>query len=255
MSDAKVIRLVSDVALAPWPDFPPEALETGSLPSGGAGQNGHYVFEEPSIGLSAGVWDGTACTAKMEPYPVTEFMLLLEGSVTMTEPDGKRTTMTAGESFIVPKGTICQWHQPGYVRKFFVILDDAKTPLASGATRRIIKLDHARVPDELTASPPADLLISGQPQQHNFTYFEDASGQLTIGLWDTTAYHRKNVPFPRYELMHFLEGEVSTTDAAGRKEHFRAGDTLFIPFGTKADFNVTSDYLRKIYVIFSKAGG
>jgi uncharacterized cupin superfamily protein len=132
--------------LAVWPEIPASALAVGKPV-----QRGHYYLEDKARGLTAGVWDCTAMTEKGGPYSVNEFMILLEGEVTLIEPpknvpsplageggapsgragegaaqaEPRRTTFRAGESFIIPKGLPCQWHQDGYVRKFFVIFDDA----------------------------------------------------------------------------------------------------------------------------------
>ena len=69
------------------------------------------------------------------------------------------------------------------------------------------------------------------------------------GVWDTTGYHRKLIDFPRHELMHILEGEVTFEDDQGRSQTFKAGDTFFVPLGTPNSWK-SGDYLRKIFVIF-----
>lgn len=247
MSELKVIRFPANAAeidLEPWPDLPAEIIASGHPK-----QRGKMLFEDKASGLSAGIWDCTTFIGKQETYPVTEFMLVLEGSVTVVDADGGSVTISAGESFVMPKGMVCRWHQPDYMRKFFVILDDAKIPAESGDASRVVKLDHDHKPSQATTPTAPDLLISGTPQQHLAPAFQDASQQFNVGLWDTTRYHRRAIAFPHYELMHFLEGGVSTTDAAGHREQFAAGDTLFIPKGAVADFKIDSDYLRKIYVI------
>ncbi len=125
----------------------------------------------------------------------------------------------------------------------------AAAPIAaSGLT--VIKLDHGLVPKESSPAPAPETLIGPVPSQRSHTYYTDPSGQLTIGIWDTSYYHRKTVPFPRYELMHFLDGAVSMTHEDGSTEAFNAGDSVFVPLGTMADFKVDGEYLRKIYVIF-----
>ena len=253
MPDSKVIRFArydgADTALPRWPDIPAAGLESG-LPV----QGGITYFEKPKIGLSAGVWECTAFTGKMEPYPVHEFMLLLEGEVTIAEAGGMMTTVRAGESFIVPRGLTCQWKQPGYVKKYFVIFEEpASAPVAKN-TPGVIKLDHRLIPTETSPAPAAETLFGPVPQQRSRDSYTDPSGQLMIGIWDTSYYHRKIVPFPRYELMHILEGSVSMTHDDGSVQAFAAGDTLFVPFGTMADFKVGGDYLRKIYVIFAPHG-
>ncbi|MGL4527977.1 MAG: cupin domain-containing protein, partial [Aestuariivirga sp.] len=84
---------------------------------------------------------------------------------------------------------------------------------------------------------------------HTKDDFEDATGQLSIGVWDTTGYRRKLIDFPRHELMHLLEGSVTFTDDAGRSQTFQAGDTFFVPLGTPNAWT-SEGFLRKIFVIF-----
>jgi uncharacterized cupin superfamily protein len=52
--------------------------------SGSPRQRGRTYSDAPDIRLSAGVWDCTALEGTMA-LPVDEFMILLEGSVTVTE--------------------------------------------------------------------------------------------------------------------------------------------------------------------------
>jgi uncharacterized cupin superfamily protein len=103
-----------------WPDMP-----AAELASGTPVQHGCYYLNDAAHGLSVGVWDCTAFTSKPMSYPVNEFMILLEGAVTILEKNGRETTVRAGESFVLPKGLDCTWRQTGHVRKFFVIFDDA----------------------------------------------------------------------------------------------------------------------------------
>lgn len=227
-----------------WPDIP-----EGELTAGAPVQRGHMYLDDKALGLSAGVWDCTAMTTKPGPYSVNEFMILLEGAVTIVDAKGGETTVRAGESFIIPKGLVCSWKQTGYVRKFFVIFDDASGLAAPDpAALRVLRPDPkgALAPSE---GPPAEVLIGPRPTQHDRGWFEDLTGQLTIGVWDSTPYRRKVIDFPRHELMHILEGEVTLTEEGGAPQTFRAGDTFFVPLGCRGDW-VTTGYIRKIYCIF-----
>jgi len=55
-----------------------------------------------------------------EPYGVDEFMLFLEGSVTLTSDDGSQTTINAGEAVTIPREWTGIWETEGY-RKIWVI--------------------------------------------------------------------------------------------------------------------------------------
>jgi uncharacterized cupin superfamily protein len=241
MTKADIVRFDPNATLERWPDFPPEEVAEGTPV-----QRGRMWIDDKARGLTAGIWDCTAMTSPWMDYPVNEFMIVLEGEVTIIE-EGRETTIKAGESFILPKGLRCIWKQQGYMKKFFVIFDDVATR-AKGKGLRVIKPD----PKEALApsTPPgADLLISGKPSQHAHEYFEDASGQWTVGIWDTTAYHRKLIDFSRHELMHLIEGAVTMTDDQGRAQTFKAGDTFFVPLGNRNSWKCDG-YLKKIYCIF-----
>lgn len=225
-------------------------IPASELVAGKPVQRGIEYFHDAGIGLTAGVWDCTAFTTKMGPYPVNEFMIVLEGGVTMVEANGSETTVSAGEGFVIPKGLVCQWKQTGYMKKYYVIFDDASgaDPALSSA-QQILKIDTSldRTPTE---SPAAALLIGPSPQQSGRNWFEDASKQWTMGVWDSTPYRRKAIPFPRHELMHLLEGSVTLSDPNGWSETYRAGDTFFVPLGANVEWHST-EYVKKYYCIMS----
>lgn len=237
------IRFDPNVALETW-----EAIPATSLVSGTPVQRGHLYIDDRQRGLTAGIWACSAMTSQMRVQDCDEFMLLLEGAVEIVQPDGKVTRVVAGESFILPKGLKRQWRQTGDVKKIFVILetpDDESTRDASALA--VIKPDPSATLSPSTAPKP-EALHSGTPVQHGRKVFEDRSGKLAVGVWDTTAYHRKTVPFPRHELMCLLEGSVSITGPSGRTQTFKAGESFFVPYGAVTDFKVDG-YVRKIYVI------
>jgi len=251
MATGKIIRFEpqgpAGTGLVRWPEIPASELTVGTPV-----QRGHTYFEDKAIGLSAGVWDCTAMTAKLAPYPVNEFMIVLEGAVTIVDARDRAVTIKAGESFLIPKGLPCVWRQDGYIRKFFAIFDDA-----SGRTPPDPAVLEVR-PDPQAALAPCDgpapeVLASAAPTQRDKQYFADLTGQWTVGVWDSTAYHRKTIGFPRHELMHILEGEVTLAEEGGPGERglpqtFKAGDTFFVPMGTRCDWKTTG-YVRKIYCI------
>jgi len=241
MTNSEIIRFDANAVLERWPDFPPEEVAEGAPV-----QRGRMWIDDKARGLNAGIWDCTPMVSHWMDYPVNEYMIVLEGEVTIVEPT-RETTIKAGESFILPKGLRCIWKQPHYMKKFFVIFDDA----AERAKREGLKVIK---PDPHVALAPAtptgaDLLISGNPRQNAHEFFEDASGQWTVGFWDTTAYHRKLIDFSRHELMHLLEGSVTMIDDEGRGQTFKAGDTFFVPLGNRNEWKCDG-YLKKIYCIF-----
>lgn len=245
MSKPQIITFDRNLPLVPWEDFPAEEIISGTRK-----HNGLTLFEDKARGLSAGIWEQGANESRWIDYPVNEFMTVLEGEVVIVEED-RSVSIKAGESFIIPKGLRCRWTQPGHVKKFFVIFEDA-SGLKNEGKLRTIKIDPA-VKLEPSTPPAAAMLLSPVPVQHAHDYFRDATGQLNIGVWDTTGYHRKLIDFPRHELMCLLEGSVEFEDDQGVKQRFTAGDTFFVPLGTPNSWK-SEGYLRKIFVIFQPKG-
>lgn len=240
MPKPAIISFDANAEMEQWPDFPQSEIASGSR-----AQRGHAWFEDKAIGLTAGIWEAEANISHWMNYPVTEFMLVLEGEVVIVEETGE-TRIGSGESFIIPKGLRCRWTQVGRVKKFFVILDSAEA--AGSNPLKVIKVDP-KVQLQPSTPPSQDILHSAVPTQHAHEYFEDATGQFTVGIWDTTGYHRKLLDFNRYELMHLLEGSVTFTDDKGKSQTFKAGETFFVPLGTPNSWK-SEGYLRKIYCIF-----
>jgi uncharacterized cupin superfamily protein len=237
------IRFDPDTALETWEEMPADTLVAGQPV-----QRGRLYLDDPARGLTAGIWACSAFTSTMAPHGNDEFMLLLEGTVEIVEPSGHVTRIDAGESFVLPKGLMRQWRQTGDVKKIFVILetaDDAATRETRGLA--VIKPDPHSVLTPSTAPKP-ELLFSGSPQQQGHRCFEDRSGRFAVGVWSSTAYHRKPIPFPRHELMCLLEGSVSITGPGGTTQTFSAGESFLVPHGAVTDFRTDGD-VKKIYAI------
>ena len=238
MSKPAIIPLSSNAKLEEWPDFP----ET-EISSGDRGSRGHFWVDEPKHGFKVGIWEAEANLGRWMRWPVHEFMIVLQGEVVMVEED-RETVVKAGESFFIPKGRRCIWNQAGYLKKLMVLFEDT----GGNGAKPIFKIDPA-VKLQPSTPPLADILHSPVPTQHTHEYFENATGEFTVGVWHTTGYHRKLIDFPRYELMHLLEGAVTFTDDLGKSQTFKAGDTFFVPLGTPNSWK-SEGYLRKIYCIF-----
>ncbi|MDF1749555.1 MAG: cupin domain-containing protein [Alphaproteobacteria bacterium] len=167
------------------------------------------LLEVPELGLTAGVWDCTAWTAEMGPYSVDEFMIVLEGAVTIRLKSGVEVTVSAGHD----------------------------------GAGLVINPAQSLAP---CAGPGADILIGPAPEQTAAELYEDATGQFSVGLWQSTPYSRKPVRYERYELMHLLSGSVTLTETGQSPQTFTAGETFLVPMGAEVDWVSTED-VRKIY--------
>ena len=71
--------------------------------------------------VTAGIWRSSGYTEYYESYPCDEFMVVLDGEVTL-ESDGFSATYKAGDSFLLPRGFRGTWRQPGPMLKYYMIV-------------------------------------------------------------------------------------------------------------------------------------
>lgn len=122
MPQASVIRLNSDGPEGEGLQFCGH-LENETVIAGEPTEIGHTYFTDGTGQLTAGVWECTPCTSKIDSYPVDEFCFILSGTVVLTDASGHAETFRSGDCFVVPKGLKCTWHMPETTRKYYVILD------------------------------------------------------------------------------------------------------------------------------------
>ncbi len=210
------------VGLTRRPPYPKENLETEPPV-----HSSHLYVNDDAQGIKIGVWECTPHTSKMGPFPVNEFMILLEGSVTMLDTDGKTTVVQAGEAFVVPKGAVCQWNQSEPVRKFFAIQGDAPGKPRPDASR----------PQAVTkASPTASQGRAGQSSEGHGAlpfgageaiYSDTARGYL-LGTWNKVAEKGRPFVSQSYQVLRVEAGTLTLDDGKGAKEFLKAGETVLV---------------------------
>jgi len=197
-----------------------DPIDPDSLVSGTPVQRGWLADSDEATGYLSGVWDCTAFTDQPGPYPNDEFMLLLEGSLVMRLPDGTEVPVRAGEAFVIPKGFMCQWVQPDYVRKVFMIVDD---PVADGPSNP--SLGRITVPD----------LGLGETQgavARSATWFENSTGRMSVAVEAHAGGNAAEGAGADHEMIHVLAGAL-TLSAGGEEMRVGAGETVYIRAGTR----------------------
>ena len=191
-----------------------ETMDPKSLVSGNPMQRGHIYHEHPNIGYMTGVWDCTEFVDQMGPYQVDEFMLLLEGELFLDLPDEKTVHIKAGDAFVIPKGFVCQWRQPGYVRKIFMIVDGDIPQAENPSLERIT-------------------VINWENQNTNFDIsnksiqFLNAAGTMRVELEQICSLTHPPIKQTENKLVTVLEGTVVISGAEG-KSTFKVGETFYI---------------------------
>jgi hypothetical protein len=105
---------------------PCQFISPESVIAGKVKEKAHNFFSDASGQLSAGVWECSPCTLRLDGYSVDEYCHILTGRVVLTDEDGKRQSFGPGQSFVVPKGFRGTWHMPTTTRKYYVIFDGKK---------------------------------------------------------------------------------------------------------------------------------
>ena len=98
-------------------------LENETVIAGEATETGHNYFTDSSGQLTAGVWECTPCTSRVDSSPVDEICFILSGEVVLTDASGDAETFRPGDSFVVPKGMKFTWHMRETTRLYYVILE------------------------------------------------------------------------------------------------------------------------------------
>ncbi|WP_394172117.1 cupin domain-containing protein [Thalassotalea litorea] len=87
-------------------------------------QHTQEFFSDEERGIYVGLWDTTSMRETAGPYPMEEFMVVLEGKADIALATGSMRQVQTDEGFVIPHGTDCQWQQQGYLKKLFVIVDN-----------------------------------------------------------------------------------------------------------------------------------
>ena len=82
-----------------------------------------FTFEERHPGdvlVRIGVWESGAGKSIIDNFPFTEYVLMISGSVIITEEDGTSRTFVTGDTFVIPKGWNGIWDVQKRMKKQIV---------------------------------------------------------------------------------------------------------------------------------------
>lgn len=195
-------------------------------------QHTHSYWEDDDIGLYIGLWDTETMVETGGAYACDEFMWLIEGECQIkNNKTGAVDTVKAGQSFIIPRGYDCQWHQPGYLRKFYVISEHPEEVMPAAPSFEGIVIPQANASlAEVADGMPFVITSDAQPMQ-NLCY-EDTVGRFFAGTWAASASKSAERPFPYNQFAYLIDGSITLIDAGGTEHVFNTGDAFFVPEGT-----------------------
>ncbi|MGD9902823.1 MAG: cupin domain-containing protein [Vicinamibacterales bacterium] len=217
--------------------FQPEGPAGVGLKASGRTQS-HTYFRSPA-NERTGVWHAEPSTTGPHTPAYSEFMYLLEGSVTLIDADGRHDTFKAGDAVLVPRGTTYTWQQTEPLRKYYAIFDLGPAGRAPAARASWVRLE---------ADGPSGQGLTGEGRTKSHRYFA-GGGKSSVGVWETAPHTSAGFHTTKYgELMVFLSGSGTLLTPDGGGQPFAAGDVVFVPRG--AAYKWQSDRVRKFWVIF-----
>src|SRR5580698_8990365 len=99
--------------------------------------------------------------------------------------------------------------------------------------------------EDLVANPiQSSWILDGKPQARLELLSSSADGTASTYFWDCTA-GKFNWFYSFDETFHILEGEVTLKSPSGKSQRVAAGDTVFFPVGSSAEWTVHK-YVRKL---------
>jgi uncharacterized cupin superfamily protein len=200
----------------------------------------YYYKSKADERVAAGVWFSPDFSGPMRRVTNTEFIYILEGSVTFEDKSGREETFKAGDAVLIPRGTEFSWKRTNDEKEYWVIFDrEGPGTSAPKTSPTFFRLER---------DGPAGKGLSGTGRTKEHEYYSGADGS-SAGVWETQPYTSPAFHKTKYaELMLFLAGNVTLTTPGGQVECFKAGDVALVPKGI--EYKWSSDTTRKFWVIF-----
>ena len=249
MTSKKIIRLsASPPGFGDTPDELTSDMFVTKLPV----QHSHEYYKDDELGLYVGVWDTTDMIEAAGPYTCDEFMWLIEGEAAIRNcQTGEMEKVSAGEPFIIPRGYECQWHQVGYLRKFFVISENPNEPVPDKPTVESIIVPKADAPMKPQLSSQPFLMSDRRPIPKQNVCYRNCSGKFLSGTWECEPFESKMSPFPYHEFAYLISGSLTLEDEQGNKHFFKSGDAVFLPKGVVCSAQAT-EKLKLFFAIIDR---
>jgi len=248
MSQKKIIRLSPNPqGFGETPDELTQDMFESALPV----QNSHEYYSDDDIGLYVGVWDTNDMVETAGPYPCDEYMWLLEGKADIkNNKTGELEKVRAGEAFIIPKGYDCQWHQSGYLRKYFFISEHPDETIPNKPSVEGIIIPDVDAPAQSSAvSEP--FLVSANDGSNMINQYQDTTGKFFSGIWECAPFQSESRQFPYHFFAYVMEGSISLTDEKKVQHVFHAGDAFFIPDGVLCTGQSSSKVRLNYAILFA----
>jgi uncharacterized cupin superfamily protein len=229
----------------------PLTLDPADFQSDVPQQAWHLTHCDEAAGRYVGVWTTTPMQEAFGPYPGDEFMVILEGQVTMIDANGEETLIKAGQAFCVHNATPVSWKQFGECRKFFVISadPDAEVPADGVPEPGVVVFDV----ENLAGAPSVQSMpVIGASGRHAQLY-QNAAATMRAGLFEAPACRASNPALGAHTLVHMVAGSLRVAGQGGEPLALSAGQAVYLPRGAALTWHADAPFTA--YYCESNAGG
>jgi uncharacterized cupin superfamily protein len=190
----------------------------------------HNFYEDKYLGLTIGVLDTSDTTETTANYSCDydEFMVVIEGIVEITNnKTGTIQRFIAGESAVIPQGYDYHWHYQSGLSKFYLLCEPQEKRENPIIDNVVCIDDKSDIPWQVTSDGHRKKIL-----YHNNNH------RFSAGVWQSNGLTTELIDFPYNEFIFINEGSLICTDEIGLAHHFKRGDALFIPQGTRCAWKI-----------------
>ncbi|MCX7283122.1 MAG: hypothetical protein NTX28_03600 [Novosphingobium sp.] len=171
--------------------------------------------------------------------PTDEFVLVLAGKLEI-ESAGGTLALGADDSCAIPFATSFHWRASD---DMLAVVYAAPTNAAGNASAPLMIDTNAPLNP---SNPPAlENLLGEVPTCRGFSDYVSANAEFCAGTWDSTPYHRRQIPYRQVELMLLLAGSVTFSDQTGSVT-FATGDVCLFVRGDGCAWR-SEEYVKKVF--------
>ena len=171
--------------------------------------------------------------------PTDEFVLVLSGRLEIESALG---TLVLGpdDAGALPFGSHFCWRASD---DMLALVYSAPTDQAGNAS--VPLMIDKETPLGASNPPATENLLGEVPTCRGFSDYVSANAEFACGTWDSTPYHRCQIPYRQVELMLLLAGTVTFSDA-NASVTFSKGDVCMFVRGDGCAW-LSTDYVKKVF--------
>jgi uncharacterized cupin superfamily protein len=156
----------------------------------------------------------------MHNSTATEFVHVVQGTMSLAFKDGHEEKFVAGDNFLIPRGNEAAWKATDRYEEYWVEFDPKRSDPASAETDPpVIRFDR---------NGTAGKGLAGTGRTKEYQYYSSPE-KSSADVWDTKAFTAPDFHTPDYsELMVFLDGSVTLSTPTVRPRRSRQ-DVALVP--------------------------